>query len=89
MPISGIQRAVVAALDYAKTLSDDVRAGVEQSLRLMKTDRIDLVQFHRSLTPNEFDDVFHFRIIERICRAVSVNAEAGVAGFVAGCVSVS
>jgi hypothetical protein len=26
VPISGIQRAVVAALDYAKTLSDDVRA---------------------------------------------------------------
>ena len=26
MPISGIQRAVVAALDYAKTLSTDVRA---------------------------------------------------------------
>jgi amino acid transporter len=26
VPISGIQRAVIAALDYAKTLSDDVRA---------------------------------------------------------------
>ena len=26
VPISGVQRAVVQALDYAKTLSDDVRA---------------------------------------------------------------
>jgi aryl-alcohol dehydrogenase-like predicted oxidoreductase len=33
----------------------NIRAGVEHSLRLMKTDHLDLVQFHRSLTMKEFD----------------------------------
>ena len=33
----------------------NVRAGVEQSLRRMKTDYLDIVQFHRSLTPEEFE----------------------------------
>lgn len=32
----------------------NVRAGVENSLRLMKTDYLDIVQFHRSLTEAEF-----------------------------------
>ena len=34
--------------------AENIRAGVEQSLRRMKTDYLDLVQFHRSLTRNEF-----------------------------------
>src|SRR5262245_13102440 len=35
--------------------AENVRAGVEHSLRLMKTDHLDLVQFHRSLTRAEFE----------------------------------
>lgn len=35
--------------------AENVRKGVENSLRLMKTDYLDLVQFHRSLTPVEFE----------------------------------
>ena len=34
----------------------NIRAGVEQSLRRMKTDYLDLVQFHRSLTRLEFEE---------------------------------
>jgi len=34
----------------------NIRAGVEQSLRRMKTDYLDLVQFHRSLTRGEFEE---------------------------------
>lgn len=34
----------------------NVRAGVEQSLRLLQTDYLDLVQFHRSLRREEFDE---------------------------------
>ncbi len=34
----------------------NIRAGVENSLRLMKTDQLDLVQFHRSLTRAEFEE---------------------------------
>ena len=33
----------------------NVRHGVENSLRLLKTDHLDLVQFHRSLTITEFE----------------------------------
>jgi aryl-alcohol dehydrogenase-like predicted oxidoreductase len=33
----------------------NIRAGVEQSLRRMRTDHLDIVQFHRSLTPREFE----------------------------------
>ena len=36
--------------------ADNIRAGVEQSLRRMKTDHLDLVQFHRSLTRREFEE---------------------------------
>jgi aryl-alcohol dehydrogenase-like predicted oxidoreductase len=32
----------------------NIREGVENSLRLMKTDHLDLVQFHRSLTMDEY-----------------------------------
>jgi len=34
----------------------NIRNGVERSLDLMRTDHLDLVQFHRSLTPTEFDE---------------------------------
>jgi aryl-alcohol dehydrogenase-like predicted oxidoreductase len=40
--------------DHVHT-ADNIRAGVEHSLRLMRTDYLDLVQFHRSLTPDEFN----------------------------------
>jgi aryl-alcohol dehydrogenase-like predicted oxidoreductase len=33
----------------------NIRAGVERSLGLMKTDHLDLVQFHRSISREEFD----------------------------------
>jgi aryl-alcohol dehydrogenase-like predicted oxidoreductase len=36
--------------------AENIRAGVGQSLRRMKTDYLDLVQFHRSLTRNEFEE---------------------------------
>jgi aryl-alcohol dehydrogenase-like predicted oxidoreductase len=36
--------------------ADNIKAGVEQSLRRMKTDYLDLVQFHRSLTRQEFGE---------------------------------
>ena len=35
--------------------AQNIRAGIEQSLRLLATDHLDLVQFHRSLTREEFD----------------------------------
>src|SRR5687768_5452828 len=34
----------------------NIREGVENSLRLLKTDHLDLVQFHRSLTAAEFSE---------------------------------
>jgi aryl-alcohol dehydrogenase-like predicted oxidoreductase len=36
--------------------AENIRTGVENSLSLMKTDYLDLVQFHRSLAPEEFDE---------------------------------
>ena len=36
--------------------AENIRAGVEQSLRRMKTDYLDLVQFHRSLTRGELEE---------------------------------
>src|SRR5438876_4316491 len=41
--------------DHVHT-AENIRAGVEQSLRRMKTDHLDLVQFHRSLTRQEFEE---------------------------------
>jgi len=35
--------------------AENIRKGVENSLRLLKTDHLDLVQFHRSLTKAEFE----------------------------------
>jgi len=35
--------------------AENIRHGVENSLRLLKTDHLDLVQFHRSLTPAELE----------------------------------
>ncbi len=34
----------------------NIREGIEHSLRLLRTDHLDLVQFHRSLTRAEFDE---------------------------------
>ena len=36
--------------------AENIREGVENSLRLLKTDHLDLVQFHRSLTQDEFEE---------------------------------
>lgn len=36
--------------------AENIREGVENSLRLMKTDHLDLVQFHRSLTKQELEE---------------------------------
>ena len=36
--------------------AENIRAGVENSLRLMKTDYLDVVQFHRSITRREFEE---------------------------------
>ena len=36
--------------------AENIRAGVEHSLRLMKTDHLDAVQFHRSITRREFEE---------------------------------
>lgn len=41
--------------DHVHTAAN-IRAGVENSLRLLKTDYLDLVQFHRSLTEAEFKE---------------------------------
>ena len=35
---------------------ENIRTGVENSLRLLRTDHLDLVQFHRSLTRQEFEE---------------------------------
>lgn len=40
--------------DHVHT-AENIRAGVESSLRRMNTDRLDLVQFHRSLTQSEYE----------------------------------
>src|SRR6185295_3057966 len=41
--------------DHVHT-AENIRTGVEHSLRLMKTDHLDLVQFHRSLTREQFSE---------------------------------
>ena len=42
------------ATDHVHT-AENIRAGVEHSLRTLRTDHLDLVQFHRSLTRPEFE----------------------------------
>lgn len=44
-----------AAGEHVHTAAN-IRAGVENSLRLLNTDHLDLVQFHRSLTRQEFEE---------------------------------
>ncbi len=41
--------------DHVHT-AENIRKGVENSLRLLNTDHLDLVQFHRSLTKQEFEE---------------------------------
>jgi aryl-alcohol dehydrogenase-like predicted oxidoreductase len=41
--------------DHVHT-AENIRRGVENSLRLLQTDHLDLVQFHRSLTKDEFEE---------------------------------
>src|SRR3954449_8992817 len=41
--------------DHVHT-AENIRNGVEHSLRMMKTDHLDLVQFHRSLTREQFSE---------------------------------
>jgi aryl-alcohol dehydrogenase-like predicted oxidoreductase len=41
--------------DHVHT-AENIRAGVEHSLRTMRTDHLDVVQFHRSLTESEFHE---------------------------------
>ncbi len=36
--------------------AENIRTGVERSLRLLQTDHLDLVQFHRSITETEFNE---------------------------------
>jgi aryl-alcohol dehydrogenase-like predicted oxidoreductase len=42
-------------LDEGVNFIDNIRAGVEHSLRTMRTDHLDVVQFHRSLSPEQFN----------------------------------
>ncbi len=44
----------MGGMDHVHT-AENIRKGVENSLRLMKTDHLDLVQFHRSLTRAEYE----------------------------------
>ncbi|MCL2394085.1 MAG: aldo/keto reductase [Acidimicrobiaceae bacterium] len=59
--------------------AENVRAGVEHSLRLLNTDHLDLVQFHRSLSRQEFEaeggleEVFRLRDEGKV-RFVGVSA---------------
>ena len=41
--------------DHVHT-TENIRTGVEHSLRLLRTDHLDIVQFHRSLTQKEFEE---------------------------------
>ena len=59
--------------------AENIRRGVEQSLRLLRTDHLDLVQFHRSLGREEFDaegalsEVFRLRDEGKV-RFIGVSA---------------
>jgi len=51
----GCVPAMPGGSDHVHT-PENIRTGIEQSLRKMKTDHLDLVQFHRSLTRKEFEE---------------------------------
>ncbi len=59
--------------------AENIRAGVEQSLRRMRTDYLDLVQFHRSLTPHEFEEHGALQELQELQRAGKVRF-IGVSG---------
>jgi aryl-alcohol dehydrogenase-like predicted oxidoreductase len=72
MPGAGMGR------DHIHT-AENVRAGVEQSLRRMNTDHLDLVQFHRSLTPQEFEEQGALQALRELQREGKVRF-IGVSG---------
>jgi aryl-alcohol dehydrogenase-like predicted oxidoreductase len=51
--------------DHVHT-AENIRAAVEQSLRLMRTDHLDLVQFHRSLTMPEYREHGALQELEKL-----------------------
>jgi len=57
----------------------NIRAGVEQSLRRMQTDYLDLVQFHRSLTRAEFEEHGALRALQDLQQEGKVRF-TGVSG---------
>jgi aryl-alcohol dehydrogenase-like predicted oxidoreductase len=59
--------------------AENIRAGVEQSLRRMKTDYLDLVQFHRSLTRREFEQQGALQELQALQREGTVRF-IGVSG---------
>lgn len=52
--------------DHVHT-AQNIRAGVESSLRRMRTDHLDLVQFHRSLTKAEYEAEGALQELIRMC----------------------
>jgi aryl-alcohol dehydrogenase-like predicted oxidoreductase len=59
--------------------AENIRAGVEQSLRRMRTDYLDLVQFHRSLTRREFEEQGALQELQTLQREGTVRC-IGVSG---------
>lgn len=59
--------------------AENIRAGVEQSLRRMRTDYLDLVQFHRSLTRREFEEQGALQALQDLQREGKVRF-IGVSG---------
>lgn len=59
--------------------AENIRAGVEQTLRRTKTDHVDLVQFHRSLTRWEFEERGALQELQRMQREGKVRF-IGVSG---------
>jgi aryl-alcohol dehydrogenase-like predicted oxidoreductase len=59
--------------------AENIRAGVEQSLRRMQTDYLDLVQFHRSLTRREFEEHGALQALQELQREGKVRF-IGVSG---------
>jgi aryl-alcohol dehydrogenase-like predicted oxidoreductase len=57
----------------------NIRAGVEQSLRRMQTNYLDLVQFHRSLTRREFEEEGALQELQNLQREGKVRF-IGVSG---------